>query len=598
MPDPLSAVNLRTTPQDQSADPRQVPNSAGGRTFTVAPLERLRRFLVLGTDGGTYYASERRLTKTNADVVLDWARTQAVGLVDEVVSVSAAGRAPRNNTALFALAAAASLGDAEGRKAALAALPTVARTGTHLFLFAGYIEQFRGWGRGLRRAVADWYLAKPVDAVAYQAVKYRQREGWSHRDLLRLAHPATDDVERKQLFDWICGRSETGPAIVAGFQRAQSATSTTAWLSVLDEYPALSWEMLPNGALGEPAVWAKLIDNGLPQTALLRQLPRLTRLGLLDPLSSTLAAVVAQLTDAQRLRKARIHPVNVLVAARTYAAGVSARGQSTWEPSGAVIDALDALDAAFYSAFASVQPAGKRTMLALDDLAGRRDAAHLPRGLGRAVAGDRRDRARDRDRGIHRSRARRPERDLPSRRGCGRDLDAAHLAPATARRRDQGRVRPAVRWHRLLVADALGPGEQGRGGHVRRLHRQRDVGGSGAPAPGAAALPRLVRHRRPAGRRRVGGERLHHRRPVGHRHAGHRGVRCRGADPAEQLLGPCRLIRGSSRPASITVVRPRRWRWPTGTGSSGTSSSAEPGKTIGVDGPTALLLLLSVAARS
>ncbi|MGH3545711.1 MAG: TROVE domain-containing protein [Mycobacteriales bacterium] len=363
MPDALSAINLRNTPQGEPVDLRQVPNSAGGHTFTVAPLERLRRFLVLGTDGGTYYASERQLTTENADMVLDWARNQAGALVDEVVSISTAGRAPRNNTALFALAAAASLGDAEGRKAALAALSKVARTGTHLFVFAGYIEQFRGWGRGLRRAVADWYLSKPVDAVAYQAVKYRQREGWSHRDMLRLAHPATDDADRKQLFDWMCGRSENGPAIVEGFQRAQTVGTVTDWLSVLDQYPALSWEMLPDAALGEPDVWAKLIDNGLPQTALMRQLPRLTRLGLLTPMSSTLETVVAQIADAERLRKARVHPVNVLVAARTYAAGASARGQSTWEPSGAVIDALDS---AFYAAFAAVEPAGKRTMLALD----------------------------------------------------------------------------------------------------------------------------------------------------------------------------------------------------------------------------------------
>ena len=52
----------------------------------------------------------------------------------------------------------------------LAALPAVARTGTHLFLFAGYVEQFRGWGRGLRRAVADWYVSKPVDFQRFIAV--------------------------------------------------------------------------------------------------------------------------------------------------------------------------------------------------------------------------------------------------------------------------------------------------------------------------------------------------------------------------------------------------------------------------------------------
>lgn len=363
MPDSLNQINLRATAQSEAADPGQVPNSAGGYTFRVAPLERLRRFLVLGTEGGTYYATEREITKANAEVVLAWARERANELVDEVVSISTAGRAPRNNPALFALAAAASLGDAEGRKAALAALPQVARTGTHLFQFAGYVEQFRGWGRGLRRAIADWYLSKPVDAVAYHAVKYRQRDGWSHRDLLRLAHPATEEVARKQLFDSICGRGDEGPAIVEGFQKAQSATTASDWIAVLDAYPALSWEMLPDAALNEPDVWTTLIGNGVPQTALLRQLPRLTRLGVLAPMSDTLDRVVRQLTDGERLRKARVHPVNVLVAARTYASGVSARGRSSWEP---IAEVVDALDAAFYTAFGTVEPANKRTLLALD----------------------------------------------------------------------------------------------------------------------------------------------------------------------------------------------------------------------------------------
>jgi 60 kDa SS-A/Ro ribonucleoprotein len=363
VPDALSAINLRNTTQPQPADPRQVQNSAGGYTFTVAPLERLRRFLVLGVDGGTYYATERDLTKANAGVVLEWARDRSSELVDEVVSISMSGRAPRNNAALFSLAAAGALGDAEGRKAALAALPKVARTGTHLFVFAGYIEQFRGWGRGLRRAVGDWYLSKPVDAVAYQAVKYRQREGWSHRDLLRLAHPAAEEPDRKQLFDWICGRTNEGTGLAEGFRQAQSATTAHEWVAILDRYPSLSWEMLPDTALGDADVWSKLIDNGVPQTALMRQLPRLTRLGLLAPMSDALEVVVRQLTDTDRLLKARVHPVNILVAARTYASGASARGHSSWEPVGRVTDALDA---AFYTAFATVQPANKRTLLALD----------------------------------------------------------------------------------------------------------------------------------------------------------------------------------------------------------------------------------------
>ena len=109
--------------------------------------------------------------------------------VAEIVAVSRAGRAPKNDPAIFALAMAAGLGDEPTRQAALAALPDVCRTGTHLFHFATFVEEFRGWGRALRRAVGGWYAHRTPDELALQAVKYRQRDGVSHRDLLRLAHP-------------------------------------------------------------------------------------------------------------------------------------------------------------------------------------------------------------------------------------------------------------------------------------------------------------------------------------------------------------------------------------------------------------------------
>ena len=373
MPDPLKFVNLRQTSQAEQADPRQSRNLAGGWAFTVDRTARLHRFLTIGTEGGTYYASEQAITKDNAAVVLDWARNSPAELVTEVVKISQAGRAPRNNPALFALAAAAGLGDDAGRKAALAALPQVARTGTHLFTFTEYVQQFRGWGRGLRNAVGDWYLDKDPGDAAYQAIKYRQRNGWTHRDVLRLSHPFTGDavtqqsLPHKALFDFICGRDHYPPdlpPIVQAYREAQVTESVPGWVRLIEDNPALSWEMLPDQALGEAKVWHALIDAGMPQTALMRQLPRLTRLGVVGPQSpATTAKVAAQLLDPARLNRARVHPVNVLVALKTYASGHSLRGDTSWEP---VRQITDALDAAFYAAFGAVEPAGKRTMLALD----------------------------------------------------------------------------------------------------------------------------------------------------------------------------------------------------------------------------------------
>lgn len=370
--DPLRGVSTRATPQSESADPRQVRNAAGGFTFEVTPVQRLRRFLTLGVDGGTYYATAPDLARNNAQVVVDMARSDGFTLVTEIVAVSQAGRAPRNQPALFALAIAMSHGDVDTRRAAAEALPQVARTGTHLMEFNAYVKQFRGRGRVLDRAIENWYLKQEVGKLAYQVVKYRQREGWTHRDLLRLAKPkaAVDDTLRRVLFDWICHRTtkefafgtEDELRVVAGFEHAQRATNERDWVKCIELY-GLPWEALPTQALNSRAVWEALLKRGLPQTALIRQLPRLTNLGLVPNVGGWSNEVVHQLTNPEFLKRARVHPINVLVAQRTYAQGHGERGELTWTPSRRIVDALDT---AFYAAFEAVRSTGKRIRLALD----------------------------------------------------------------------------------------------------------------------------------------------------------------------------------------------------------------------------------------
>jgi 60 kDa SS-A/Ro ribonucleoprotein len=165
-----------------------VPNSAGGYAWPVDDWTRLDRFLVLGSEQGTYYIQERALTQENAKAVIRCIDADGPRTVARIVEISQAGRAPKNDPAIFALALCATLGNDATKGAAFAALPQVCRTGTHLFHFTAYVDGMRGWGRGLRQAVAAWY-AQPAARLAYQAVKYQQRDGWSHRDLLRLAHP-------------------------------------------------------------------------------------------------------------------------------------------------------------------------------------------------------------------------------------------------------------------------------------------------------------------------------------------------------------------------------------------------------------------------
>jgi 60 kDa SS-A/Ro ribonucleoprotein len=289
------------------------------------------------------------------------------------VRVSHEGRAPKNDPALFALAMAAGLGDEATRRAALDALPQVARTGTHLFQFAAFVEGFRGWGRSLRRGVGRWYAAQSPDALAYQAVKYRRREGVSHRDLLRLAHPAARvgagnpalpvTPEHERVFEWIVRGGDVNglPRVVEGFTRAQDAVTPAESAALVREY-RLPREAVRPEHLMSREVWDALLDE-MPMTALVRNLATMTRVGLLEPNGEATARVVAQLGDGDRIRRARVHPIALLAALRTYASGRGVRGRGVWAP---VREIVDALDAAFYTSFGNVEPAGKRLLLALD----------------------------------------------------------------------------------------------------------------------------------------------------------------------------------------------------------------------------------------
>lgn len=373
MSDYLLDHGSRETAQSEPLRDDQVPNSAGGFVWAVDDWTRLRRFLILGSEGGSYYADERQLTGQNVKCVKACLAEDGPRVVALVVSVSQSGAAPRNDPALFVLASAISLGDKATKRAAAEALPLVARIGTHLYHFVAYAETMRGWGRTLRWAVENWYAQNP-EQLALQAVKYRQRDGWSHRDLLRLAHPVTANAETAAIFDWICHRDKTveGATIATlsdtdtgrmlqGFENAQRANTSAETASLVREY-RLPREALQPDHLVDALVWSALLANGMPMTAMVRNLATMTRNGTLKN-AVNLQAVVDKLLDPEAIAGSRIHPLALLVALRTYASGRGFRGTAEWTP---LVDVIDALDEAFYLAFDNVAPTGKRFLLGLD----------------------------------------------------------------------------------------------------------------------------------------------------------------------------------------------------------------------------------------
>lgn len=357
---------LGPTPQSEPL-PGQVANSAGGYSYAVDDWARLARFLVLGSEGGSYYASEKKLTADNLHAVKRCIAADGERVVREVVAVSDSGRAPKNDPAILALALCAKTGNEATRRAAFAAVPKVCRIGTHLMHFAAFCNELGGWGRGTKRAIAKWYQDKPASDLAYQLVKYQQRDGWSNRDLLRLAHPTAPTVDHATLFAWVTKGADgiqdwslVAP-IVEQFEHLKREPTVARALGAI-QYHNLPREAIPTELLKEPKVWEALLPK-MGLTALIRNLATMTRIGLLQSGSEAASLVATRITDGEALRKSRVHPIAVLSALRTYKAGRSVKGSNTWTPVPRVVDALDA---AFYAAFGNVAPTGRRIELALD----------------------------------------------------------------------------------------------------------------------------------------------------------------------------------------------------------------------------------------
>lgn len=367
----LNAINPLNRKQTERLDARQVGNNAGGFVYQLSDEGRLTRFLVLGTDGGTFYANERKHTLQATEFLKTFVQVDAAKALAVTLDVVRNNRAPKVDPALLVLALIAKTApDAADRKAAWDALPEVARTGTMLLHFLAFADALGGWGRLTRQGVARVYETADVEKLALWAVKYKSRDGWSQADALRKAHPKTEDAARNAVLKFMVdgvlpdlASDVSAPALrmIEGHLLAMQVQTDKDAATLMRGYD-LPVEAVPTHVRGAEVYRAALATNGL--TWLLRNLGNLGRLGVLTLNDrDVVKAVIDRITDPTALKRGRIHPLDALKARLVYAQGHGVKGSGTWTP---VPKVVDALEDAFYAAFGNVQPAGTRHLLGLD----------------------------------------------------------------------------------------------------------------------------------------------------------------------------------------------------------------------------------------
>lgn len=330
---------------------------------TTIEAQTMRRFLLTGSELGVYKAAGTRALRIEDNAAF-LHELQAMGpaVVDEILQ-------PGNNVdaALFALAAASSprFSSKETNARALAALPLVAAKARDLAVFAKYAATMRGWGRGLRTAISNWYEHQPVDTLLSQILKRPGKHLREHRAILRRAHPKAGTLAQNAMYQWISDGSlghlataelrQSALRQAHGYELAGQAESLAAVLRIIEDY-RLKPALIPAKWKSSPAVWEALIDH-LSYRQLLRHLGALTQTGLLARGSEYSALAVARLADRRRIAAAGVHPLRIAAAMRRYRLAGHA-----------VESIFDALEEALHLAaeYATPRIYGKRLLVAID----------------------------------------------------------------------------------------------------------------------------------------------------------------------------------------------------------------------------------------
>jgi 60 kDa SS-A/Ro ribonucleoprotein len=342
-------AQLSTANQRQQATPAQVKNNAGGYVFRLSPMKQLERFLILGSDTPTYYQNAQALTVENARVVQECFAQFPRDTVDLIINIISNNRAIKIDPIIFSLAIGTLDPVIETRHMVYAAIPIVCKNASQMFMFVDYCDKLnKGWGRGLKNKIAAFYERqnpKGVAALAYQMIKYRQRNGFTHQRLLRLSHPKPGTAECANLYNWNLGKEydyDMLPDVVKMYIDVNKNEKSF--------YSDLPWEAYPT----ERIPWSKLAPT-MPYVAMVRNLNKFD----LRPLSELENIIVKRLEE----EKPQMHPFQIMWAWKTYSQGRGFLGSAIWEVNQRVSRALEH---AYYNSFKYVKPSGERFFIAFD----------------------------------------------------------------------------------------------------------------------------------------------------------------------------------------------------------------------------------------
>jgi 60 kDa SS-A/Ro ribonucleoprotein len=364
--------------------------------FEASELVNLRRQLMLGCVGDSNeskYLSLHYCVRPLLIVAERGRKGECAELLGLICSIAKEGAAARTDGLVYSLATICYFESIVARRDAYTAVAMVCHTPALLYQFVFYHRKLakehktgKHQGRGFRRAVKTWVLARSPSSLLFACSKYKTRFGFTFGDVLNIAHvtlkPKEDPtgaynlvlcffargitkVEKVHTNDTAlaCYRLACALAEIDSIAAIRGVDGCDEILEIAQEFK-LAREHLPTEMLNLPVTWEFLLKT-MPFTGILKNLGKLSSLGLLKEGHAVCKNVCAQFRDVDALSAANLNPFSVIIALRQYSLGKGEISKLRWPVEPAVVAALNA---AFLLTFGSIEPlgAGHRVLLCGD----------------------------------------------------------------------------------------------------------------------------------------------------------------------------------------------------------------------------------------
>ena len=188
-----------------------------------------------------------------------------------------------------------------------------------------------------------WFGSRQPGRLLYSFSKYKCRRGWGFRDVLRLTKPVPLTAAHKQAYEYACTgeiKGDIEDSLKIQYESIFAASNCTdgdELSRLLQKYGRkIAREHIPTPLLALPGVW-NVMFKSMPATAMLRNINKVD----FDQNDGCYEALHGLLGNEESIKKARLNPVNLLIAALTYRNGRGLKSSSTWKVNSRVSELLD-----------------------------------------------------------------------------------------------------------------------------------------------------------------------------------------------------------------------------------------------------------------